>query len=305
MSVPRPSRDGAPGRAAAWILAGAFLAAGCASAPPAPRAPAPPPGGEVFHAALTPFGTWARVPGVGTVWRPAPEVVGPAFKPYVTHGRWVWSQGAWVYASDFAWGWATFHYGRWFYSSSFGWQWAPDSEWAPAWVDWRVGGGHVAWAPTPPRGFDGRPRGHVVELRQFTARNLLLHEVEEGPRLAELLEPIEAPLGAESGTRPTPPSELVAAAIGRAVPEPSRLEARREAQARVAFAPSPAPAARRAKGSDLDAPELEDATAQVRRSTGRADERGASKKASKASKATKPKGPKRKQRGHGTTRGAR
>jgi len=40
-----------------------------------------------------------------------------------------------------------FHYGRWVFRGS--WLWVPAYEYAPAWVIWRHGEGHMGWAPVP------------------------------------------------------------------------------------------------------------------------------------------------------------
>ena len=109
-----------------------------------------------FHAALTPYGEWLDTPVcgryLGRVWRPSPRYVGPDFVPYATGGEWVATDQGWSFVSDWEWGWATFHYGRWCADPRFGWVWAPGTQWAPAWVDWRYGGGYVGWAPLPPAG---------------------------------------------------------------------------------------------------------------------------------------------------------
>lgn len=235
-------RDGR--RRSLWLalLLGGIGLSACASAPKAMTPPpASPPGGSVFHEVLSAHGTWENIQGVGTVWRPSPTIVGRAFVPYVSHGRWVWSQERWVFLSDFSWGWATFHYGRWFHTTSYGWQWVPDSRWAPAWVDWRYGGGYISWSPTPPARFSGKPRAHMVEARHFTSRQLLLHEASETLASAAALESFEPEYLAELGEAPSPPEALVRAATGRPLPEPTRAEARREQRARLAFAPPEPP----------------------------------------------------------------
>jgi hypothetical protein len=56
--------------------------------------------------------------------------------------------GTWV--SDYAWGWAAFHYGNWFYDQAYGWMWLPDYEWAPAWVTWGEYDNNYCWAPIGP-----------------------------------------------------------------------------------------------------------------------------------------------------------
>ncbi|MCY1060360.1 hypothetical protein OV142_35060 [Nannocystis sp. SCPEA4] len=54
--------------------------------------------------------------------------------------------------------------------------WVPGEVWAPAWVDWRWGGGYVAWAPLPPPTRSARtaPRSHwlMVEAGQLTSPRL-------------------------------------------------------------------------------------------------------------------------------------
>lgn len=107
----------------------------------------------VFDDALSPYGEWVFVAGLGRVWRPYTAVVGSDFRPYATGGRWVYTDVGWTFASTYSWGWAPFHYGNWWFDSMYGWVWLPGSRWAPAWVDWRHGGGYVGWAPVPPPGF--------------------------------------------------------------------------------------------------------------------------------------------------------
>lgn len=140
---------------------------------PAPAPPPPPAGAwsggdlddgrpasgaslSVFFQALAAAGQWIDMPVCGAyhgrVWSPDPWVVGPDFVPYRNAGRWVQTDVGWAFESDFDWGWATFHYGRWCDDARHGWVWVPGDEWAPAWVDWREGGGYVGWAPLPPRG---------------------------------------------------------------------------------------------------------------------------------------------------------
>jgi len=115
----------------------------------------PPPDGDVqasFDEALSPYGDWTDVDGT-RVWRPAATVVGDDFQPYATNGQWVSSDYGWYFQSDYSWGWAPFHYGRWALDPNYGWIWIPGTVWAPAWVDWRSGGGYIGWAPLPPIGW--------------------------------------------------------------------------------------------------------------------------------------------------------
>jgi hypothetical protein len=103
-----------------------------------------------FHGALDPYGSWVDDPTYGTVWTPSPSVVGDDFQPYVSDGSWTYDDyGNYVWASDYDWGWAPFHYGRWAYLGT-GWGWIPGRTYAGAWVSWRSGGGYLGWAPLPP-----------------------------------------------------------------------------------------------------------------------------------------------------------
>jgi hypothetical protein len=123
---------------------------GIAEAPVAPSQPGPTVATSLFSDALAPYGSWSEVPRYGRVWVPSVRIVGTNFRPYTTQGRWVFTDGAWNWVSSFSWGWAPFHYGRWVYTSNLGWAWVPGSQWAPAWVAWRHGHGHVGWAPLAP-----------------------------------------------------------------------------------------------------------------------------------------------------------
>lgn len=103
---------------------------------------------QVFYDELSHHGEWVNNPDYGYVWRPN---VGNDFRPYYTNGRWLMTEYGNTWVSDYSWGWAPFHYGRWFYDDYDGWVWLPDTEWGPAWVDWRTGGGYYGWAPMGPR----------------------------------------------------------------------------------------------------------------------------------------------------------
>ncbi|HXO41727.1 MAG TPA: DUF6600 domain-containing protein, partial [Thermoanaerobaculia bacterium] len=103
-------------------------------------------GTRYFHQRLSPFGRWETHASYGEVWRPR---VAAGWRPYTT-GHWVYTDYGWTWAADESWGWAPFHYGRWYQDASLGWGWVPGNVWAPAWVDWRNGGGYVGWAALPP-----------------------------------------------------------------------------------------------------------------------------------------------------------
>ncbi|QIP15807.1 hypothetical protein G8759_25840 [Spirosoma aureum] len=103
---------------------------------------------ESFYDELAPYGQWTQYPGYGNVWIPN---AGPDFQPYASAGHWVVTEYGNTWVSDYAWGWAPFHYGRWIYDPAYGgWIWIPGTDWGPAWVSWRSGGGYYGWAPLGP-----------------------------------------------------------------------------------------------------------------------------------------------------------
>jgi hypothetical protein len=135
------------------LISGAFFMSSCGPVTviQSDSYDAPPPVAAVsyqsFYDDLSPYGNWINYPGYGYVWTPD---AGPDFMPYNTNGNWIYTDAGWTWASDYAWGWAPFHYGRWFYENSYGWMWVPGNEWAPAWVSWRGGGDYYGWAPLGP-----------------------------------------------------------------------------------------------------------------------------------------------------------
>jgi hypothetical protein len=131
--------------------------------PPEPvvvqEAPAPAPAAAVviqsdgdFYQPLSPYGQWVDVDGYGRCWRPAQ--VDASWRPYA-NGHWELTEAGWYWDSDEPWAWATYHYGRWELAGGYGWVWVPQTQWAPAWVSWREGGGYVGWAPLPPESRGG------------------------------------------------------------------------------------------------------------------------------------------------------
>lgn len=102
---------------------------------------------QTFYRELRSHGRWVKHRQYGSVWIPR---VGRNFHPYATNGYWVMTDYGNMWVSDYSWGWAPFHYGRWFYDDYYGWAWMPGYEWAPAWVNWRSGGGYYGWAPMGP-----------------------------------------------------------------------------------------------------------------------------------------------------------
>jgi hypothetical protein len=131
-----------------WVFSVmAFLAISCKGSEMAVAQPGSRVAVETFYDELAPYGRWIADPVYGYVWVPDVE---PGFQPYATRGNWVMTQYGNMWVSDYAWGWAPFHYGRWAYDAFHGWLWVPGSEWGPAWVAWRSGGGYYGWAPLEP-----------------------------------------------------------------------------------------------------------------------------------------------------------
>lgn len=104
-------------------------------------------GYQDFYDDLAPYGQWFNDPQYGYVW--TPNNVGRDFRPYYTNGYWAMTDYGNMWMSNYAWGWAPFHYGRWALTN-YGWVWIPGNEWGPAWVTWRQGGGYYGWAPMGP-----------------------------------------------------------------------------------------------------------------------------------------------------------
>jgi len=108
-----------------------------------------------FYQTLAPYGAWIEMPEFGWCWRPTVAVVDASWRPYCDRGRWLWTDCGWYWQSDYAWGWAPFHYGRWHRSPACGWVWLPDTAWGPAWVTWRYSDTYCGWAPLPPGAYFG------------------------------------------------------------------------------------------------------------------------------------------------------
>src|SRR6185295_9029922 len=123
-----------------------------------------------FYAPLASHGAWVEVGSYGRCWHPAHVAV--EWRPYC-EGHWVWTDCGWYWVSDEPWAWACYHYGEWVYDSHYGWLWAPGIEWAPAWVEWRVGGGYIGWAPRAPAHVTvaiGAPYFVFVQSARFNER---------------------------------------------------------------------------------------------------------------------------------------
>jgi len=179
----------------------AVWAAGCATAPPVVLV------NEIdFKKELTPYGEWIVVAPYGRLWHPNPRLVGRDFVPYLTGGEWVLGDDGWTFESQWPWGKFPFHYGRWLYVDDLDWLWSPDREWGPAWVEWRVGGGHVAWSPLAPEVRAQRPRPPrwtLVKARHFAQRDVQRFTLsrEEAARAEGRVEPM-VPSPGKSGPSP-------------------------------------------------------------------------------------------------------
>lgn len=123
---------------------------------------------ERFADVLSPFGVWIELPGYGHAWVPALLRVGTGFVPYASDGRWTPTEFGWSWSSDWDWGWVPFHYGRWIDVDHYGWCWLPGTTWGPGWVEWRLGGGWVGWAPSPPPGVSIQAAGSARSPWRFT-----------------------------------------------------------------------------------------------------------------------------------------
>lgn len=91
------------------------------------------------------------------VWKP--RNMGPDWSPY-SEGRWVYTYSGWVWANDYDWGWAAYHYGRWVFDILWGWVWMPGRYWAPSWVQWSYNSTYIGWYPIYPRCRGWHHHGH-------------------------------------------------------------------------------------------------------------------------------------------------
>ena len=193
-----------------------------------------------FYEPLSPYGRWEVVGSYGRCWIPAG--VAADWSPYA-NGYWQRTDAGWYWASDEPWGWATYHYGRWDSSPQFGWYWVPQTQWAPAWVSWREGGGYVGWAPMGPSG-----RGVVtVGIRGEASRGFVF--VEE----RRFLDPVRRSTVMVNNTIITntvinqgPGAAAIERASGRKMPAVSVRQLRSREEAKVGVR-HPAPAATSAR----------------------------------------------------------
>jgi hypothetical protein len=126
-----------------------------------------------FYEPLGAYGRWVVVGSYGRCWIPARVEAG--WRPY-SNGYWQRTDAGWYWVSEEPWGWATYHYGRWDWQASYGWIWVPQTQWAPAWVAWREGGGYVGWAPLRPSVTIGVNIGAVNYEPAFASRAFVFVE---------------------------------------------------------------------------------------------------------------------------------
>lgn len=133
---------------------------------------------NTFYTQLSPYGRWVDNTDYGQVWIANAN----DFEPYGNNGHWVFTNYGWTWVSDYAWGWAPFHYGRWTYIQSYGWAWIPGYEWAPAWVNWCQYDDYYGWAPMGPgmgfnMGFGAIPFNHwrFVRHQYINSPNVYQH----------------------------------------------------------------------------------------------------------------------------------
>jgi len=108
-----------------------------------------------YHVALSGYGDWVWVDGLGRCWRP---MVAVGWRPY-THGRWVWSSYGWTWVAYEPWGYFPHHYGHWAMSRQ-GWVWVPGYTYRAANVTWVTAGGYIGWYPSPPPGWSHAAMGY-------------------------------------------------------------------------------------------------------------------------------------------------
>ncbi|MCK8502665.1 DUF6600 domain-containing protein [Myxococcus fulvus] len=181
---------------------------------------------SIYRDLLSPHGDWFEVPEVGWVWKPYEEQVGRDFVPYASFGQWRLSDWGWTFDTDLEWGWAAFHYGRWFVTPSHGWVWWPDDEWAPSWVDWRWGDGHIGWQPQPVPGQQVRRPWTFVASSDFVSPDVsrFLVPPDQEATLVSKTQPVgERVMGRTGQWNAGPTGEEVAQVLGEPVPRTGPL----------------------------------------------------------------------------------
>lgn len=174
---------------------------------------------------LSPHGAWVLSERCGRVWRPHVAVVGADFVPYTSGGDWVYTDYGWSFEADWDWGWAVFHYGRWCPDPHEGWVWVPGTTWAPAWVEWRTGGGLIGWAPLLPVGIV------LVEAQWTFVESVHFHDEHPGHHPGHYRLPPERVHDAFQHSQPV--NDVVVHGSARWSRGPSPREVERDAGAEV------------------------------------------------------------------------
>jgi hypothetical protein len=104
----------------------------------------------LFYEELAQYGNWVEYGTYGPVWYPTR--VTENWRPYLD-GRWVPTEGGWVFETSEPWGWIVYHYGNWMPTEEYGWVWVPGRTWYPSTVAWRSSEEYIGWAPIPPPGY--------------------------------------------------------------------------------------------------------------------------------------------------------
>ena len=108
-----------------------------------------------YHVALSGYGEWVWVDGLGQCWQPW---VTPTWRPF-TYGRWVWTAYGWTWVAYEPWGYFPHHFGHWA-MAPVGWVWVPGTSYHAANVVWVSSDAWIGWYPAPPPGWRHHHHGH-------------------------------------------------------------------------------------------------------------------------------------------------
>ncbi len=101
-----------------------------------------------YHVALSGYGEWVWVDGLGQCWQPW---VTTSWRPF-TYGRWVWTSFGWTWVAYEPWGYFPHHFGQWAMAPA-GWVWVPGTSYHAANVVWVSNDTWIGWYPRPPHGW--------------------------------------------------------------------------------------------------------------------------------------------------------
>lgn len=108
-----------------------------------------------YHLALSGYGEWVWVDGLGQCWQPW---VTSNWRPF-TYGRWVWTAYGWTWVAYEPWGYFPHHFGNWA-MAPVGWVWVPGTSYHAANVVWVSNDAWIGWYPSPPPGWSHHHHGH-------------------------------------------------------------------------------------------------------------------------------------------------